>query len=102
MSKLFITFAYPIDNPDAFEIVDTNMKEAAITSVVEAYLQDIVGAGKDTNEARDLQVYEITLTIDLTDDSIEVDSNCGNKGLVAGILMDILRRLTMPEKSIKF
>lgn len=98
MSKLFVTFAYPINDPNAYEIVDTNMKKAAIPSVVEAYLQDIFGAGKDVNEARNLEVYEITLAIDLTDDSITVDSNCGNLGLVAGILFDILRRLHEDEK----
>ena len=93
MNKLFVTFVYPIDEPEAFEVVDTNIKRDYITDVVEAYLQDIMGAGKDPNEARDLEVYEITLMIDLRDDSIEVDSNCGNLGLVAGILADILCRL---------
>ena len=91
--KLFVTFAYPIFNQSAYEVVDTNMKASYIPDVIEAYLQDVMGAGKDVNEARDLEVYEITLTIDLNDDSIEVDSNCGNLGLVKGILMNILWRL---------
>jgi hypothetical protein len=93
LSKLFVTFAFPIEDAAAFEVVDTNMKRAYITDIIEAYLQDIMGTGKDPNEARDLEVYEITLTIDLSDDYIEMDSNCGNMGLVAGILVDILWRL---------
>ncbi len=88
--KLFVTFEYPIDDPDALTI-DTDIKASYIPDVIEAYLQGVVGAGKDSNEAKDLEVYGITLT--MCDDSIKVDSNCGNLGLVAGILTDILKRL---------
>ena len=34
-------------------------------------------------------VYKITLAVDLSEDIITVTSDCGNLGLVAGILMDI-------------
>jgi len=52
-----------------------------------------MGTGKDANPAKKLEVYHITLEIDLIDDTITVTHDCGNKGLVAGILMDILRYL---------
>ena len=91
MTKLFVTFAYPVNDPNAYEIVDTNMKRDCITDIIELYLQDGTGDSKDENEARDLEVYEIKLSTNC--DSITIDSNCGNLGLVAGILMDILSRL---------
>jgi formylmethanofuran dehydrogenase subunit C len=92
MSKLYVTFAYTIKG-STFEIVDTNMK-AGIITLIDAYLREATGAGADDSEAVERDVYEITLAVDLTEDTITVKSNCGNLGLVAGILMDILRELT--------
>ncbi len=90
MSKLFVTFKYPMTG--TFKI-ETNMKASHIPDIIEAYLQDVIGAGKDATSAKGLEVYEITLEIDLTDDTITVTHDCGNKGLLAGILMTILKRL---------
>lgn len=56
------------------------------------HIQSVMGAGKDPNPANEWEVYEITLKIE-PDDSITVTHNCGNLGLVAGILLVILRRL---------
>lgn len=92
--KLFVTFEYPMTG--AFKI-DTNMKASYVPDIIEAYLQDVMGAGKDANPANEWEVYEITLEIDLTDDTITVTHNCGNLGLVTGILMNILRRLHAPH-----
>ena len=100
MSKLFVTFEFPIDNPGAFKIVGTNMKASCVPGLIENYIQDITGAGEDDTPANKWEVYEITLEIDLTDDTITVTHNCGNLGLVAGILMDILRRLTTEDVTV--
>ena len=91
MSKLYVTFAYTIKG-NTFEIVDTNMRSGFIT-LINTYLRGVMGAGPDEHEAIERDVYEITLTIDLMEDTITVDNNCGNRGLVAGILMVIQGRL---------
>ena len=90
MSRLgFVTLTYPMTGE--FK-VDTNMKANYVTDVIEAYIQQVMGAGKDPNPANAWEVYEITLQIEF-DDSITVTHNYGNLGLVAGILLVILRRL---------
>ena len=96
-SKHFVKLAYPIDDPDAFEIVDTSMNEAGIAEVLEAFIRDSAGKGDDLRVANDLDVYEITVTVDLSHDDITVKSNCGQKGLELGILMDIFTRMTKDQ-----
>lgn len=93
MTSLFVTFRYPVNDPTSLEIVDTDMKREYIPDVVEAYIQDCIGRGADKRPANELDVYTITLIIDLSNDVITVRSDCGNKGLTLGIMMDILRRL---------
>lgn len=91
MRRLYVTFAYTIKS-NTFEIVDTNMKAGMIT-LIDAYLREVMGAGADDREAVKRDIYEITLAVDLSEDIITVTSNCGNLGLVAGILMDIQMEL---------
>ncbi len=94
MGKLSVTFTYPMTG--AFK-VDTDMKASYVPDVIEAYIQDVMGNGKDATSAKELEVYHITLEIDLTDDTITIMYDCGNKGLANGILMDILGRLRAPH-----
>ena len=91
MRKLYVTFAYTIKG-STFEIVDTNMRVGMIT-LIDAYLREVMGAGVDDRKVVKRDVYEITLAVDLSADIITVTSNCGNLGLVAGILMDIQMEL---------
>jgi hypothetical protein len=100
VKKLFVTFEYTIGKPVVFKIIDTNMKMKAIPGLIENYIRDISGAGKDDTPANKWDVYEITLDIDLNDDTITVTHNCGNLGLVAGILVDILRRLASEDVTV--
>lgn len=94
---LFVTFAFTVSKRDSYEVVKTNMNPSGIYELVETYLHGIVGAGKDTRDPDHRDVYTITLTIDLTDDTIKVKHDCGNLGLVAGILMTIFKDL--PENN---
>ena len=91
--KLFVTFLVPIDNVDEFEIVDTDMKASYIPDVIEAYIQESMGKGEDSTPPNILSTYQITIDIDLLDDTITVTSNCGNKCLTLGILVHIMGRL---------
>lgn len=94
MFKLFVSFIFPINDPEAFEIVATDMSNDGIIELLETYTQSCIGAGADESEAVEREVYNILLQIDLSDDTITVQSNTGNKGLTLGILMDILTRMT--------
>jgi hypothetical protein len=94
MSRLFVKFAYPIEDPAAYEIVDTDMKESGIIEVLEAFIHGSIGAGPDPRKPNELEVYKLRVDIDLTCDRIVVKSDCGQKGLELGILMDILTRMT--------
>lgn len=90
---LFVTFAFTSSKAGSYEIVRTNMSTVGIYELVEGYLHGIVGAGKDTRDPEHRDVYTITLAVDVTVDTISLRHDCGNLGLVAGILMTIFKDL---------
>lgn len=93
MSELYADFTFPLESPDDIE-VQTNMNPEGVIEILETYLQGIIGAGADDRPAKELDVYHIRLSIDLSDDTIFLKHDCGNLGLVAGILTAILGKLT--------
>ena len=88
--KLFVTFDYTVST-DTYKVVETNMNNNGIETLLETYIRDSIGAGADERLAKDRDTYTITLTLDVTYDDIEVYHNCGNLGLVLGILHTIFR-----------
>jgi hypothetical protein len=90
---MFVIFEYSV-KVGGFEIIESNLNQEGIIELLETYIHCSIGAGKDSNPAKERDVYRITLEIDLSDDRITVRSNCGNAGLTLGILIDILRRMT--------
>ena len=72
----------------------TNIKNSEISNIIETFLQNQRGKGKDNNEANDIDLYEIDIDLDLTDDTFRIYHNCGNKGLREGILIRFLFLLT--------
>jgi hypothetical protein len=88
--KLFVTFEFDIPT-DTYKVVNTNMNKGGIRILLETYLRDIIGRGADERPPERRDVYTITMTIDVTCDDIRVAHNCGNLGLVAGILMTIYK-----------
>jgi hypothetical protein len=70
----------------------TDMKDEAIPEVLEAFLQDQIGAGADPAPAVESDVYTIRIRLDLSDDSFFSSHDCGNLGLRDGILMMALGR----------
>ncbi len=90
---LYADFTFPLESPDDTEVL-TNMNDEGVIEILETYLHGIVGAGEDDKPAVELDVYHIRLGIDLSDDTIIVKHDCGNLGLVAGILSVILGNLT--------
>lgn len=96
---LYAKFTYTFgDNWTNYELVGTNMTDAGIVSLLTNYLHGIVGTGVDTHEAIERDTYKITVAVDLSYDEFTVTHDCGNLGLVAGILSSILSKLSEPEK----
>lgn len=93
---------YPMDNPEEFEM-RTNAKTAAIEELLTDYIRaSHMGKGKDPSEPEQRDEYEITLGFEVGTDSWGTNHNCGNKGLVAGIVMEILKRVNAGQvKGIK-
>ena len=60
-----------------------------------------VGQGKDESKPKERDVYEITIDLDLRDDTFYTASNTGNKGLTVGLVMDVFNRLSdIPIKEL--
>jgi len=93
-SKLYLHVTYPIAEPEKFQI-KSDIKPAALTEVIMTFLHGQVGQGLDANFAIERDVYHIHMEIDLEDDTFIVRHDAGNLGLRDGILLDVVRRLTM-------
>lgn len=99
MTKLYATFTFTFgDNWTNHELIGTNMTDAGIVNLLETYLHSIVGAGKDSHEAIKRDTYKITVAVDLSYDEFTITHDCGNLGLVAGILSSILSELPEPKE----
>lgn len=77
---------------------NTNIKSERLSDVLSDVLQCQVGAVPDNSDAHKRHLYEIEIIIDLSFDDITIQSNTGNKGLTAGILMYFLSKLLENEK----
>lgn len=100
MSDIFIKLEYPIARPEDFG-VKTNAKSEVVADLLADFLHAQIGAGADQRPPGDYDIYEITLLLDLSDDSWRVQSNTNNHGLTAGIVMDVLKRLNASMKEVK-
>jgi len=84
-----VSLAFNMKDPKA-STIRTNAKREALEEILEAWCHAQVGAGPDPNPANQAEVYNITIGLWLADDSFGTDADTGNKGLTAGIVMDVL------------
>ena len=96
MAKLSIIIKHDIVN-NVYEI-ETDVKDSMLKEVLGEVVRSKMGAGKDDSPANQVDVYRIEISIDLSDDLISTSSNCGNKGLETGIILDAFQR--MDEKGV--
>jgi len=75
-----------------------NVKPNNRISIIEAFLQDQIGKGKDESKRNEKDVYHVKLRWHPENDTIVVKSDTGNKGLTAGILMAYLKKLSITLK----
>ncbi|HLD00198.1 MAG TPA: hypothetical protein VJC39_00460 [Candidatus Nanoarchaeia archaeon] len=61
--------------------------------LVEGFLHNQIGAGRDDKTPDKKDFYNITLRWYPLNDNLEVSSDTGNKGLRDGILLEFLKRL---------
>lgn len=73
--------------------IRTNAKHGALVELLTDYVHSQVGAGKDSAEPEVHDVYNITIGVELDDDSWGSSHNCGNKGLREGIVMQVINLL---------
>ena len=90
IKNLFVTFEFDIPT-DTYKVVSTNMNNKGIHTLLDTYLREVMGKGADERVPEDRSVYTISMTLDIAYDGLKVTHNCGNLGLVAGILMTIFK-----------
>lgn len=91
--KIFVNLWYDI-NKDTFQ-VKSNAKDPK--EIVNNFLRTQIGAGRDDSEPSRQDVYQISLVLDLTEDTFVCGHDCGNLGLRDGILM----KFTKTKKSVE-
>ncbi|MBI4160726.1 MAG: hypothetical protein HY506_02350 [Candidatus Yanofskybacteria bacterium] len=73
--------------------IETNAKRETVGEVLESWIYCQIGMGDDKREPNDMVEYQITIGLDLTDDSFTTESNTGNAALTCGMIMSILLKL---------
>jgi len=63
-----------------------NINPEMYMEVVSDFLRGQIGKGKDEREPNKRDIYNIEITVDLSEDRFNVLDNCGNKSLRDGIL----------------
>lgn len=92
LDYLTLDIIYNVNN-DKFEIkgdVNKRGQEELISNV----LREQIGNGRDDKKAIERETYHIQLKWYPENDTIEVSSDTGNKGLRDGILMHYLKNLS--------
>lgn len=74
-------------------VIKTNAKREAVGDILEAWLQGQIGKGEDSRQVKKLDIYHITIDLDLSDDTFYTSSDTGNKGLTCGLVMDVFDML---------
>lgn len=85
--RLYVNIGFDITTSKF--ITDTNTNNPK--KIVGEFLRSQIGKGVDNTKANDLVVYNISIYLNLSDDSFTCTDNCGNKGLREGILMTYIK-----------
>jgi hypothetical protein len=88
--ELYINITFDI-NKDTYKI-DSDIKEEKIKDIISDFLRMQIGKGKDSSPAKQLDEYNISIKIDLTEDVFTCSHNCGNDGLRDGILLNYVKK----------
>lgn len=72
--------------------ITSDVQQGLWSEVLFEFLQFYKGP-TDTHKANDAYAYNISITFDMADDSFEIISDTGNKGLTAGLIFTIVTQL---------
>lgn len=82
---IYTEIAYDINS--GIPLIRTNLKEDRIDEFLTDYIRSQIGKGEDKSKADKREVYNIKIECDLSFDIFSIESDTGNKGLAAGIIM---------------
>ncbi len=99
-SVVFIKIMYD-SKREVIAIGDTNIKDERISDFLTDYLTEQIGKGKDERKVVDKDIYEVIVTLDLSEDIFHVNSDTGNDSLTTGIIMGLVARLEIEDKKGK-
>jgi hypothetical protein len=92
MSKIKIYVEFNIDKNTY--IVTGNIRPESYKSLLEEIVRLQINLGLDNSEPnKSVDVFNIEINVNLSKDIINITSNCGNKGLETGILIDLFTRM---------
>ena len=89
-AELFMTIT--LDFPTNRLSYKGNVKEEQVKDLVSKFLRLQIGKGADDSKTNEIDLYEITIFLDLSFDNFSCKHNCGNLGLRDGILMSFLNK----------
>ena len=92
MSRLTMQFKVPMAEAVQPRI-RSDIRREYWEEVLGNFLGNQFGKGDDPTPSIEREEYEITLQLDLSDDSFYYEHNCGNLNLRDGILMAVLEKI---------
>lgn len=78
--------------PESFTI-SGNVKEERRKDVLDEFLRTQLGAGRDDSPPNRKEEFCICITCDLSSDTFRVKHDCGNDGLMTGLVMEVAKKL---------
>lgn len=90
MPQLYISMQYEV-NTDLFDIV-SNIKNGELINIICEFVRSQIGLGSDESAAIEKDSYCIRINLDLNGDEFTVKHDCGNVGLMLGIIMHYLEK----------
>ena len=89
-TDLFIKIVYNLKG-NSFK-VDTDIKKEKIKDILLDFISTQIGKGEDTSAPNKQDEYTISIGLNLNGDKFYCKHDCGNEGLMTGIVMNYLRQ----------
>ncbi len=92
-TDILIIISFNLNDPTQ-RTIKTNAEPEAIEDLLATWIQAQSGSGKDTSNPNIKDIYEVQISLDLSDDTFSTRSDTGNKGLTAGIVIRTFQELS--------
>ena len=91
-----VEIVHNVKNPDK-SLIRTNVRKGMVSGILGEWIHSQIEKDEDESRAKEKDVYQIVIELDLRDDTFHTTSNTGNKGLTAGIILSIMSGLDKIE-----